>query len=197
MVKTLQYLKNYMMTSHIFDEKQFYPILERLKKNLCACNVGLVPFSARTNTENKEICPWCLFSFTFAERDIAVLREVEFGKKTDNYEIKDHYAAEVARKFCRDTAAKIIVSLLPSFPIFAFDFLTIYFHYDSCLPDTEHTVRIYAVSVYMDNIRSVNMSELNEENIKKYFEFENSQLDFLFYRWKERGVLMSENQELA
>jgi hypothetical protein len=185
------------MKSLSFREDRFYPVLEKLKQELGYYHCDVIPFPARINANNEKIGPWILFPFSFMEKDIAVLRDSHFGESILNDEIKDHNVAEIARKFCRDTASKIIISVLPFFPIFEFDFLSVYFHYNMCRPDIENTIRIYSVSVYMDKIWTLNLNVLNEQDIKEYFEFENSQIEFLFYRWKHRGVLWSDNQELA
>jgi hypothetical protein len=195
-MKILQYIKNYITTSPSFDSNNFYSLLEGLKQDICAHDCSVIPFPARINTENEKIEPWCLYSFVFVEKDVAVLRNNNVGKNICDYEIRDHNIAEIVRKFCRNTAAKIIISILPFFPVFKFDFLSVYFHYDTCLPEIKNTIRIYSVTIYMDRIRSLNLKRLNEENIKEYFEFENGQVDFLFYQWKSRGVLMYENQKL-
>jgi hypothetical protein len=140
--------------------------------------------------KNTHPMPSYLISFAIAEKDVEVLREVQFGKNIIGSKIVDHETAEVAREFCRSTAAKVAIAVLPHLPWFAIDHVSIYFHYDPCLPDVTFTRRLYTVSIYMDKIRSLRLKELNEKNIRNYFEMENSQIFGLFHRWKARGVLM-------
>jgi hypothetical protein len=151
-----------------------------------------MPKSTRPERTRQKIGDTYWGAFSFAEKDIKLLKENNISNKISvpMAKIYDHDTAETMRKFCRSTAAKIIMRMLPYIPIFHLNYLAVFFHYDFCLPDVDYTRRIYSVTIYMDQLKSSRIKNLNEENIKNYFELENSQIHGLFPEWKARGVLL-------
>jgi hypothetical protein len=130
--------------------------------------------------------------FSFSEKDIKLLKDNNVPNKISApmSEVYDHDTAETIREFCRSTAAMIIIRILPYIPLFHINYVSIFFHYDFSLPNIDYTRRIYDTSVHLDKIRALRLKDLDEKNIKNYFELENSQIHGLFPEWKGRGVLL-------
>jgi hypothetical protein len=169
------------------DEDTLNKIISDLKQEVNAYHAGgeYMPKSMMRQAVGDAY--WVAFSF--AEKDIELLKENNISSKISipMAEVYDHNTAEMIREFCRSTAARIMIRILPHIPIFYLIQVSIIFHYDFCLLNIDYTRRIYAVSIYMDKLRSLRMKDLNEDNIRNYFEHENSQIDGLFPRWNDRG----------
>jgi hypothetical protein len=189
-MRTLNYIWNKMMTSKKLNEKLLDKIIHDLRQEMNAYWVGgnYMPQSIM----QQKIGDSYWVAFSFAEKEIELLKDNNISIKISApmAEIYDHDTAEIIREFCRSRAAKIAIRILPSIPLFHISHLCIIFHYDFCLPDIDYTRRIYVVSIYMDRLRSLRIKDLNKENIRNYFELENSQIRGLFPEWKDRGVLM-------
>jgi hypothetical protein len=166
-MQLLNYIKNKIMLPKKLNEAKLVRIISDLASEIKALRADgfTMPLSKR-QSESKKPMPTYLIAFFFSEKDIEVLQKIRFGDKIQCYQISDHEAAEVAREFCRSKAAKIAVRVLPYLPWFTIDHLSIFFHYDPCLPKIEFTRRIYTVSIYMDKLKSLRMKDLNEDNIR-------------------------------
>jgi hypothetical protein len=184
------------MSPRNLNEEALARILDKLKVELSAYHVDCCYIPQKTKNR-KVIGPAYWISFSFAEKSVSALREIEFSKNVELAEIHDHDSAEIVREFCRSTAAKVVACILPQLPISSIERLTFFLHYDPCLPNFNCTRRIYTVSIYMDRILKHKIQDLNDVNIRNYFEWENSQVLGLFHRWKSRGVRMTEVNEMV